>query len=87
MLDLSCADDCLSWLMSAFSEGRNIGNVPGIWSASTLCFQMYDLHSEDIDIWVLDFFEAVEAREECTPEKKVSFPNWLPWSIETYQNM
>jgi hypothetical protein len=73
MLDLSCANNGLSWLVPTFGERCNIWNVPGRLSAYVQCDRTYHLHSEDIDVWVLDLFKSVQPREESTPENNVSF--------------
>jgi hypothetical protein len=53
VLDLACANDGLSRLVSALSESCNIWYV----------------HAEDIDVGVLDFFKPFESWEECAPKR------------------
>jgi hypothetical protein len=53
VLDLSCADDCLSGLVSALSEGCNV----------------WDVHAEDVNVWVLNLFKSLQSGEEGTPKR------------------
>jgi hypothetical protein len=74
MLDLPCANDGLSRLVSALGESCNIRNIPEDWLALVLSGVMYHLHPKDVDIWMLDFFESIKSWEECSPIHRIKSP-------------
>jgi hypothetical protein len=51
VLDLSIANDGLSWFVATFGEGCNIG----------------DINAENVDAEICNFFEPIESWEECAP--------------------
>jgi hypothetical protein len=59
MLDFAGTENRLTWFMARFSESCNVR----------------DIHAEDIFWEVCDFFEAVEAWEECAP-RGVNLCHW-----------
>ena len=52
MLDLADTYNSLSWLVPSLGKGCNIGHV----------------HPEDVDVGILDLFEAFQAWEEGAPK-------------------
>ena len=52
VLDLASADDAFSGLVTCLGEGGDVWHV----------------HAEDVNVWVLDLFEAFHSREESAPK-------------------
>ena len=52
MLDLACTDNCFSRFVASLCEGGNIRYV----------------HTEDVDVWILDLLETVQTGKESSPK-------------------